>query len=212
MRLLILGASGLVGNKVLQLALQDPRISSIIALTRRALKAHPKLENYVLDFEELADRAFVESWWQNIEACVSALGTTKKETPLRKKYYDIEVSYPLVVARILKKYNTPAFAYVSSMGADINSHSWYLKTKAQAEKLLQEINFRSLTILRPSFISGDREKKRGLEKIFFKILNPLDNLLPPRWRIVSAQRIAEAALQSVIKAQPGLSIRESESL
>ena len=53
MRLLLVGATGLVGRHVLALALSDPRIGAVVAPVRRDLPAHPKLLAPVVDFEQL---------------------------------------------------------------------------------------------------------------------------------------------------------------
>ena len=52
-RLLLLGASGLVGREVLALALADPRVALVVAPTRRPLPAQPRLDNPVINFDDI---------------------------------------------------------------------------------------------------------------------------------------------------------------
>ncbi len=74
MRLLLLGATGLVGSTALKQALAEDAISEVVAPTRRPLAPQNKLVNPVnLRLEELAPR--VKSW--SVDAVVCALGTTK---------------------------------------------------------------------------------------------------------------------------------------
>ncbi|MEG1681062.1 MAG: NAD-dependent dehydratase, partial [Stenotrophomonas sp.] len=76
MRVLLAGATGLVGAQVLQRLLAEPRCSGVIAPTRRALaQADAKLLNPVLDFAELAT---VAQGWQ-VDAVICALGSTMKQ-------------------------------------------------------------------------------------------------------------------------------------
>ena len=59
--LLILGATGLVGQQLLQQALQDPTVSRVTAPTRKPLPPHAKLDNPIVDFAALPEKA---AWWQ----------------------------------------------------------------------------------------------------------------------------------------------------
>ena len=67
LRLLLAGSTDVVGQEVLRLALADPRISRVIAPTRRPLPPHPKLENPVVDFNALPSDA---AWW-NVDAVLA---------------------------------------------------------------------------------------------------------------------------------------------
>lgn len=64
---LLAGCTGVVGQEVLRLALADPRITRVIAPTRRPLPPHPKQENPVVDFNALPSDA---AWW-NVEAVLA---------------------------------------------------------------------------------------------------------------------------------------------
>ena len=72
-RLLILGATGLVGQQVLAQALADPSVVQVVAPTRRSLAPHPKLLNPIVDFKALPQA----DWWA-ADAVVCCLGTTLK--------------------------------------------------------------------------------------------------------------------------------------
>ena len=71
---MLVGATGLVDCEVLSLALADPKVQQVVAPTRRALPAHAKLLNPVVDFAALPEDA---DWWA-VDAVVCALGTTVK--------------------------------------------------------------------------------------------------------------------------------------
>ncbi len=92
MKLLLVGASGLVGSHVLKLAMHDPRISNVVAPSRRALSAHAKLHNPIVDFENLPEDA---SWWQDIDAVICALGTTMKAAGSKEMFFRVDHDYPL---------------------------------------------------------------------------------------------------------------------
>jgi nucleoside-diphosphate-sugar epimerase len=94
--LLVLGATGFVGGSVVRLALEDPRVATVIAPTRRTIAHHPRLQNPVVDFDLLDPNA---PWWR-VHAVISALGTTTRATPSAAEYERIEVGYPVAVATV----------------------------------------------------------------------------------------------------------------
>jgi uncharacterized protein YbjT (DUF2867 family) len=54
---LLVGATGLVGGSVLRQALDDTRVTRVVAPARRLLPPHPKLDNPLVDFERLPSDA-----------------------------------------------------------------------------------------------------------------------------------------------------------
>jgi len=72
---LIIGASGQVGQELLQLALQHPDILRVVAPSRRPLPSHAKLENPIVDFDKLPEDA---PWWK-ADFALCALGTTLRQ-------------------------------------------------------------------------------------------------------------------------------------
>lgn len=205
-RLLLIGATGLVGREVLRRALADERLSQVIAPTRRALPADPKLENPLSDFHQLPPSAP----WLRVDAVICTLGSTLKKAGSREEFRRIDHELPLAFARLAKECGARAFALNSSLGADPDSRNFYLRTKGEAERELKALGFDSLTIVRPSVIGGDREKSRPGERIATLLLDTLRPLVPARYRVVPAESIALALLESALAAEPGTRIIESE--
>lgn len=206
--LLIVGATGLVGSEVLRLALADTRVSQVVALTRKPLPSHPKLQNPVVDFKNLPDDA---SWW-HVDAAICALGTTAKKTPDPEEYRVIEVEYPLAIARGVKAHGGKSFGFISAKGASPKSVVNYLRLKAEAEKELTKLQFESLTIVRPGLLQGKRHEKRVAESLGNLLLGLLKPLLPPRMRPVPAHKVARSLLLSALNASQEIRIIESEEL
>jgi uncharacterized protein YbjT (DUF2867 family) len=205
---MVLGATGLVGGLVVSLALEDPRISVVVAPTRRPVAPRPGLENPIVDFDALDPAA---PWW-HVDAVISALGTTTRATPSHADYERIESTVPVAVARLTKAGGASAFAYVSSLGASPTSRSTYLRRKGLAEQRLREVGVASLTLVRPAGISGPRQPPRPAEQLTFALMRAVAPLLPRRWRVVSGLEVARALLESVLSASPGVHVVESEAL
>lgn len=208
MKLLLVGASGLVGSHVLQRALADERISEVVAPVRRALAEHPKLFAPLVDFDQLPADA---PWWQ-ADAVICTLGTTMKLAGSREAFRRVDHDYPLAVAKLARQHGTPTYVLNSAVGADAASRFFYNRVKGELERDLAACGFSSLTLVRPGLISGPRQAFRLGERVAEGILKPLGPLLPRSWRINPADNIAQALLEAAIAAQPGTHIVRSEAL
>lgn len=207
-RLLLCGATGLIGREVLRMALHDAAITRVVAPTRRPLPPHPKLDNPVVDFERLpADAA----WWQ-ADAAICTLGTTLRDAGSQAAFRRVDFDYVLACARLARDGGARAFALTSSLGADVASRYFYLRTKGEVEQAVQALGYPSLTVLRPSLIGGERERRRVLERVGMHVLQALAPCLPRRYRIVPAQRIAQTLLHSAWEGTPGNVVISSEQL
>jgi uncharacterized protein YbjT (DUF2867 family) len=206
--LLLAGATGLVGGHVLLQSLADARIARIVAPTRVALPPHPKLVNPIVDFECLPREA---AWWQ-VDAVICALGTTIRQARSEAAFRKVDFDYVLDVARLARMHGATTFALTSSLGANAMSRNFYLRTKGETESALKDCGFASLTFVRPSMIGGERERTRPLEHFGMRTMRALEPLIPRRWRVVPAERIAHALIEAALAAAPGCTTIESETL
>ena len=207
-RLLLAGATGLVGNATLQRALACDHVRQLVAPTRRPLPPHPKLLNPVVDFDALPGDA---DWWR-VDAVACALGTTIRDAGSQEAFRRVDHDYPLAIARHAYAHGATAFALVSAMGADAGSRIFYSRTKGEVEDALAGIGFTSLTLLRPGLLGGERRQHRGGERLALRVMGVLDGVLPARYRIVPAEQVAEALLQAALDAPPGRHVIPSERL
>ena len=206
--LLLVGATGLVGGKLLAMALADTRISRVVALARRPLPPHPRLDAHVVDFDALpADAA----WWR-ADAVLCALGTTIRTAGSQDAFRRVDHAYPLAVARHAHAAGTPAYVLNSAMGANAASRVFYNKVKGELERDLQAVGFASLTLVRPGLIGGDRQEVRVGERIAGVVLRVLGPVLPRRFRVNPATTIARAMLDAALVATPGVRVIGSEQL
>jgi uncharacterized protein YbjT (DUF2867 family) len=207
-RLMLVGATGLVGHCVLQQALADARVRQVVAPTRSALPPHPKLLNPLVDFDHLPDNA---DWWA-VDAVVCTLGTTIKTAGSQAAFYRVDHGYPLQVARLALRQGAKAYALNSALGADPASRVFYSRTKGELEQDLQVLGYRSLTLVRPGLIGGERRQARPAEQLAVRLSTWLQPLLPRRYRVVPADRIAHHLLQAALAAAPGVQVLMSERL
>jgi uncharacterized protein YbjT (DUF2867 family) len=202
-RLLIAGATGLVGGLVLKQALADERVSRVIASTRHPIMSHSKLENVVIDFSDMPAHA---AWW-SVDGVVSALGTTRTTTRSPSAYRTIDFEYPLAIARHVREHGATRFALTASLGGDPHSPFAYTRTKGELEVELTKLGLVSLTIVRPSVLDGHREKRRIDERITTIFLKTLAIVLPRKMQVSRASVVAGSLITGAVEAPPGVHVR-----
>ncbi|MGL4691955.1 MAG: NAD-dependent dehydratase [Stenotrophomonas maltophilia] len=209
MKVMLVGATGLVGGHVLRQLLDDPRCDAVIAPTRRALDTtDAALLNPVVDFAQLPAEA---DWWA-VDAVICALGTTIKQAGSQEAFARVDHDFPLAVARLARAHGAHAFALNSAMGADAGSRIFYNQVKGRLEQDLRALGYPSLTLVRPGLIGGERAERRTGEHLASLVLGVLGPLLPRAWRINPAGNIAAALVEAALVPTPGVRIVGSADL
>lgn len=207
-RLMLVGATGLVGQSVLRQALKHPQVKQVIAPTRRLLPPHARLLNPLVDFDALPSEA---GWW-TVDAVICTLGTTIKKAGSQAAFRRIDHDHPLAVAQLALRHGAKAYALNSALGADANSRVFYSRTKGELERDLQTLGYPSLTFVRPGLIGGERQEARLGEQIGVTVSQWLRPLLPKRYRVVPAERIAFHLLGAALAVRPGVTVVMSEDI
>lgn len=207
-KLVLVGATGLVGRHVLELALADARVGAVVAPARRALPEHPKLSTPRVDFDHLPEEA---DWWR-ADAVICTLGTTMRTAGSRAAFRRVDHDYPLAVARLAHAHGTRSYVLNSALGADPGSRIFYNRVKGELEQALAAVGFESLTFVRPGLIGGERAEVRSGERMMVPVLALVGPLLPKRWRLNPAPRIAAALLGAAIDSRPGVHVVPSDQL
>ena len=209
MKLLLLGATGLVGRNVLAQALANPAITGVVAPTRQPLEPHPRLRNPV---SGRLETLLSEALGDGIDAVVCSLGTTIRKAGSKDAFREVDYALPLKFARAAHQGGVGVFVLVSASVASANSAMFYPKIKGEVERDLALVGFRSLTIIRPSLIGGQRDEQRLTEHIALRVLEILAPILKKKFQINPADTIAAACLTAAIAGDPGLHFRKAESL
>ena len=203
---LIAGASGLTGGYLLNLLLESPEYSTVIAYVRKSSGlTHPKLKEIVVDWETLQEPVAAV----DIFCC---LGTTIKKAGSQEAFRRVDYNYPLQLAQLQYRGGSQQFLLVSAMGADAKSSIFYSRVKGELENALQSIGYKSLLIFRPSFIAGPRKESRTGEMIglaIFSILSPLFIGPLKKYAPIQAEHIARAMLRTAQKNEQGTKLYDS---
>jgi uncharacterized protein YbjT (DUF2867 family) len=209
MKVVLLGATGLVGSETLKLALADDTVTTVIAPTRTELPPNGKLVNPLgTRLDELIPAAMSYA----PDAVICALGTTIAKAGSKDAFRYVDYELPLAFAKAAHAAGVGTYAIVTAMGASPTSMAFYLKTKGEVEREIRAIGFRSLTICRPSFIGGERREKRASEGVALTVFRVLGSILPKKLRINPADVIAASLLDAVRAAKPGCTFIYSQEM
>lgn len=210
-RILLVGATGAVGQEVLRQALAHPSAPLVTAVTRRplpdTLQSHPNLSNPVVDFTSLNGS---EPWWARQDAVICTLGTTIKIAKTTEAFRYVDYYLPSQFATNAAQHGTACFVLNSSTLANPAAKGLYLQTKGQAEEAVKSAGFKSVVIARPGLLDTPREEVRVGEEIGRMASRVFNPLLPKRWRSVKVSKLAQVMLAQALGPQPGLTVLESE--
>jgi uncharacterized protein YbjT (DUF2867 family) len=176
MTVVLFGATGMVGAGALIECLADPRVTSVVAITRTTLgRSHPKLRE-VLHRDFFAYDTLKEDFAQ-CDACFFCLGVSSigmSETDYMHLTYDLT----LAAARAMAAVNTRlTFCYVSGVGTDTTEQgrTMWARVKGRTENALLAMPFKAAYMFRPGYIQpiGDVRSKTGWVQAAYSVLAPL---------------------------------------
>ena len=186
---IILGATGLTGNILLNNLLSDPSYEKVILFSRsKANVASPKIEEHIIDLFELDKHG--KSFVGDVVFC--CIGTTKSKTPDKEIYRKIDYGIPVAAAKLARQNNIKNFIVISAIGADSNSSVFYNKTKGEMEEAVLAQDVKNTYILSPSLIVGNRNERRFGEGMASVFMNLFDFLIPKKYKVIKAETIAKA--------------------
>jgi uncharacterized protein YbjT (DUF2867 family) len=198
-RLVIVGASGMVGGYALRYALDNPGVSIVTSIGRKRLGlSHPKLKEVLhLNFADCS--ALVETL-SGQDAAIFCLGAYTGAVP-DAEFRTITVDYPVEFARVLRA-SSPgaAFSFLSGKGADPTGRSRlaFARYKGAAEKALLAAGFPRLYIFRPAYIYPvEPRKEPNFSYRLMRAIYPAFRLLFPN-QAIRADDLARAMVDVVI--------------
>ncbi len=200
MKVLIAGATGLIGSHLLRQSLQNPYIAQVVSLARKPMQiSHTKLQEIIFNFDNSHDYDTLPV----VDAAFCCLGTTIKKAGSRKAFRKVDYDYPLALAKAMRDKGTAHFLVVTALGSDAGSMVFYSRVKGELEEALIGLQFPSLSIFQPSLLLGERKEKRFGED-FAKWLIPLVTPLLVgslrKYRAIHGADVAKAMLK--IARQP----------
>lgn len=203
-RVLLAGATGLVGGELLDALLRDETVCEVHALSRRALAVtHPKLQTHLVEMDNLPDLP-------RIDEAYLALGTTIAVAGSREAFRAVDFTANLAVARAAVKAGARRIGLVSAAAADPGSRLFYQRVKGEIEDALKALDLTTLVIARPSLLLDKRthlmQPFRLGEWMAIPLARLLAPILPDTYQPVFARQVALALLRKVPTAQGVVSL------
>lgn len=156
---IVLGATGNVGGRIVELLIQNPLCHKVVIVTRRKtaseLFAHPKVSELVIvDMDRLEEQVTPHA--QGVDIALAAFGVGKgsanmPEAEVRK----IEVAYPHAFCRAAKAGGARVCALMTATGANPESRIKYARIIGQKEQAVESVRFDFLGVYRPATILGN---------------------------------------------------------
>jgi uncharacterized protein YbjT (DUF2867 family) len=201
---LVIGATGLVGNNLVHLLLEDNRFNKVIVFARRSLKIqNTKLEEHIINFDS-------PTTWQHLvkgDVMFSALGTTIKQAGSQQAQYKIDYTYQYQFAEAASNNKVPVYVLVSSSGANPESKIFYSRIKGELERDVKKLSFSSIYFLQPSLLVGHREEERIGEKIGYKVLKAFNSAgIFKKYRPIEGKIVAKAMIHASMAATKGIHV------
>jgi len=209
---IIAGASGLIGNHLLQIILDGNGYDEVLILVRKELPIqHKKLDQLLIDYARLQDY----SGSIKGDAIFCCLGTTKKNTPDETEYRKIDHDYPLQLAQIAKQNNIAQYHLVSAASANASSKIFYSRLKGETENDIIKVALRSLHIYQPMLLTGNRKETRlgeGIATAIFKVIDPLLIGGLKKYRSIAGETVAKTMYKQSLKNETGVFIYRSDKI
>lgn len=198
MKVIITGATGLVGEGVLLTCLQDSRVKQILIISRKHLDLKDDKVNELIlsDFNELGNHSHLFTDYDACFFCAGASSVGETEESFTKKTFDFVVPFATTLAGINPNM---VFIYVSGNRTDSTEKGkvMWARVKGRTENALMKLPFRSVYNFRPGFMRPLKKQRnvRGIYRVF-DFLSPVWYLLVPNW-ICKMEEVGKAMINTV---------------
>ncbi len=204
MRVIITGATGMVGKGVLLECLEDKEVTEVLSISRRKLEMiHPKLNELI--HEDFTDFSSVLSKFQGFDACFHCMGVSsmgKNEEEFSKLTFGVTKS---LADTCFTANKNMVFNYVSGMGSDSSetSKTMWARVKGKTENYVLNKGFKDAYAFRPGMIIPEKGVKSSTSwySWIYSVLQPFYPLMKKLNNITTTSRIGSAMLILVNKGQ-----------
>jgi len=198
MKIIITGATGMVGSEVLRQALSDDKFEQVTAIVRKPLDIqHPKLKTVI--HKDFLDYSGLASVFRDNDACLWCLGISQNAVS-EKEYIVITYDYALAAAKAMLEANPSiTFLFLSGEGASSTEKSRLVfgRVKGKTENALLKLPFKKFYIARPAGImpvynTGNFTFALKMQYLLVRLLRPF----APKY-VINSDDLAKALLQIV---------------
>ena len=207
MKVIVTGATGMVGQGVLRECLLDPGVTQVVTLGRaKTGLVHPKLGE--IEHKDFTDFSSLQKQLAGYDACFYCMGVSSAGMS-EEDYRHITYDFTLALARMLAPLNPGmTFTYVTGAGTDSTAKGsiMWARVKGATENALLALPFKGAYMFRPGLIQPldgavPRNKwLKGLLVVFKPLFPPLMALFPRH--VTTTRRIGRAMIKVAREGAP----------
>jgi uncharacterized protein YbjT (DUF2867 family) len=210
LKIILFGASGMVGQGVLRECLLDPDVESVLAVVRSPLGQHQGKEKKVREIihSDFMDFSSVENQWRGYDACFFCLGVSSFGMS-EKDYAHVTKDFTLAAAEPLSRLNpNMTFIYVSGTGTDSSERGriMWARVKGETENLLLRLPFKGVYMFRPGLIQPLHgiKSKTVLYRILYLLMGPFIPLLKSLFlkTVTTTEQVGRAMIRIAKQGAP----------
>jgi uncharacterized protein YbjT (DUF2867 family) len=153
---IVLGATGNVGGRIVQLLIKNPLCKKVVVVTRRKTDAFsdPKIFELVVNMDRLEEE--IASRAQGVDVALAAFGVGKGSAKMaEEEVREIEIVYPHAFCRAAKAAGARVCGVMTATGADPEARIKYVKIIGEKERAVESVKFDFLGVYRPAVILGN---------------------------------------------------------
>ena len=212
MNILLFGATGMVGDGVLRWLIASPRVSRVVAVSRKPISVQHSKPETVIEADMFHLKHLGEL--RDFDACFFCLGASSvgmSPEDYRRLTYDLTVA---VARQLLPGNPRMVFEYISGEGTDAKSRQKRAQVKAETETALLNMGFRDAYALRPGFIQpmrGVTSRMRSV-RLMYALTAPIYPFLQKRFSrfVTSTDRLGAAMLRLALAGCPKKTLNTRE--
>ncbi len=199
---IVIGATGFVGSRLVDMLLKDTRFETVKVFTRKSTGLHSdRLQEHVVNFDE------PDSWKKLVTGDVlySAMGTTLRAAGSKEAQYKVDYTYQYEVAKIAAANNVPTCVLVSAAGSSPESGIFYSRIKGELERDIKKLPFDTIHIIRPGMLGSGRKEVRTGEQIGIGVMK-IVSLIPglKKLRPIEGNEVAQAMINATFMHAIGI--------
>lgn len=200
MKVIITGATGMVGEGVLFECLDNTTVTEVLIIGRKHYdRTHPKLKELIVkDFSEIRNHSDLLKQYDGCFFCAGVSSVGENEESFTKKTYDFVLPFATTLSQINSEMT---FVYVSGNRTDSTEHGkvMWARVKGRTENALMKLPFKGQYNFRPAIMTATKGQKNI--KLIYKILGPLMSPFFPA-KTLKLKQVGLAMIHAVSRGYP----------
>ncbi len=186
---ILLGATGNVGGRILQLLIRNPLCKKVVVVTRRKTDAFaaPKVLELVVNMDRLEEEVAPHA--QGLDIALAAFGVGKGTAKMpEQELRRIEIDYPQAFCRAARAGGATVCGVMTAVSGNPKSRIRYAKIIGEKEKAVESVKFDFLGLYRPAMILGNSNTPAALGYV----MPLLHWAMPSRYHSIHKNDLARA--------------------